>query len=86
MQHKELMMKFKTALSATAAGLLLAGTALAQQHNMGHDMMRGHGGGQGMGPGMMGGHGSGGSWYGMAWAWVWGRVGCRATPMARGAT
>jgi Spy/CpxP family protein refolding chaperone len=64
------MMKFKTTLTATAAGLLLAGAALAQQHNMGHDTMRGHGGGscggygggQGMGPGMVGGHGGG---YGM---------------------
>jgi Spy/CpxP family protein refolding chaperone len=60
------MMKFKTTLTATAAGLLLAGTALAQQYNMGHDMMRGHGGGygggQGMGLGMMGDHGGG---YGM---------------------
>ncbi len=56
-------MKFKTTLTVTAAGLLLAGTALAQQYNMGHDRMGGHGGGygsgQGMGPGMMGGYGMG---------------------------
>jgi Spy/CpxP family protein refolding chaperone len=62
------MMKFKKTRIVTAAGLLLAGTALAQQHHMGHDMMRGHGGGfgggQDMGPGMMGGCGSG---HGMGW-------------------
>jgi Spy/CpxP family protein refolding chaperone len=62
MQHKELTMKFKKTLAATAAVLLLAGQALAQSHGMGHDMVRGHGGGgcgggQGMGPGMMGGYG-----------------------------
>ncbi|MEP7302983.1 MAG: Spy/CpxP family protein refolding chaperone [Caldimonas sp.] len=58
MQSKELMMKFMTTLSVTAAGLLLAGTALAQPYGMGPDMM----GGYGMGPGMMGGYGGA---YGM---------------------
>jgi Spy/CpxP family protein refolding chaperone len=47
MQHKELMMKFRTKLSITAAGLLLAGTALAQSHGMGPNMMGGYGMGQG---------------------------------------
>jgi Spy/CpxP family protein refolding chaperone len=57
------MMKLKTTLTLTAAGLLLVGTALAQPYNMGHDRMGGHGGGygsgQGMGPGMMGSYGGG---------------------------
>ena len=56
-------MTFKQALTVAAADVLLAGSALAQQHNMGHDMMGGHGGGYGsgygMGPGMMGGMGMG---------------------------
>lgn len=55
-------MKFMTALSVTAAGRLLAGTALAQPYGMGPDMMGGYGGGHGMGPGMMGGYGGA---YGM---------------------
>jgi Spy/CpxP family protein refolding chaperone len=63
MQHKKLKMKFKKALTVAAAGVLLAGSALAQQYNMGHDMMGGHGSGYGsgygMGPGMMGGMGVG---------------------------
>jgi Spy/CpxP family protein refolding chaperone len=63
MQHKELMMKFRTTLSVTAAGLLLAGAALAQSYGMGPNMMGGHndghGSGYGMGPGMMGGYGMG---------------------------
>jgi hypothetical protein len=74
MQHKKLKMKFKKALTVAAAGVLLAGSALAQQYNMGHDMMGGHGSGYGsgygMGPGMMGGMGVG-------------RVECGATPTAR---
>ncbi len=55
-------MKFMTTLSVTA-GLVLAGTALAQPYGMGPDMMGAYGGGNsgghGMGPGMMGGHGMG---------------------------
>lgn len=47
-------MKFMKTLSFTAAGILLAGTALAQQYGMGPDMM----GGYGMGSGMMGGFGN----------------------------
>jgi Spy/CpxP family protein refolding chaperone len=53
-QVKELEMKFMKTLSFTAAGILLAGTALAQQYGMGPDMM----GGYGMGSGMMGGFGN----------------------------
>jgi len=44
------------------AGLLLAGSVLAQPYGGGPGMMGGYGGGQGMGPGMMGGSGGG---YGM---------------------
>lgn len=50
-------MKFKKALTVAAAGVLLAGSALAQQHNMGHDMMGGMG--MGMGPGEMRGNADG---------------------------
>lgn len=53
MQIKKSMMKFMTTLSVTAAGLLLAGTALAQPYGMGPDMMSGYGGADGMGPGGM---------------------------------
>ncbi len=49
---------------AFVAGLLLAGSVLAQPYGGGPGMMGGYGGGYGMGPGMMGGYGSGGG-YGM---------------------
>ncbi len=54
-------MTFKKTRIVAAAGILLVGSAMAQQHNMGHDMVGGYGGGGGcgMGPGMMNGAGMG---------------------------
>jgi Spy/CpxP family protein refolding chaperone len=59
---KELMMKFTKKLLVTAAGVMLAGTALAQSYGMGPEMMGSYGGGYGMGSGMMSGYGGA---YGM---------------------
>jgi Spy/CpxP family protein refolding chaperone len=53
--YKEFIMKFTKSLAFSAAGLVLAGTALAQPYGMGPDMM----GGYGMGGGMMGSYGGG---------------------------
>ena len=55
-------------LIAMAAGLLLAGSALAQPYGPGPGMM-GRGGPWGAGPGMMGGFGGG---YGMGPGMMWG--------------
>lgn len=67
---------------ALVAGLLLAGSALAQPYGGGHGMMGGHGGGSGMGPGMMGGYG-GGSGMGPGMMGGWGPeayVGLKLSP------